>query len=208
MLYAMSFLFLFGIGGFTGIMLGALSVDVHLHDTYFVVAHFHYVMMGGTVMGFLAGLHYWWPKMWGRMYNEAWARITAVIIFIGFNLTFFTQFILGTKGMPRRYYTYMDQYQPLHAFSSVGSYIIGLGFTIMAVYLIHSLFRGKAAVKNPWGALTLEWTTSSPPVEHNFELQPVVVDGPYDYDRIRIENDQRIYKEVKMKSETETKVGL
>jgi len=206
MLYALSFLFLFGIGGFTGIMLGALSVDVHLHDTYFVVAHFHYVMMGGTVMGFLAGLHYWWPKIWGRMYNETLARIAAVIIFIGFNLTFFTQFILGTKGMPRRYYTYLDQYQPLHAFSSVGSYIIGLGFVIMAVYLIHSLFRGTAAAKNPWAALTLEWMTASPPIEHNFELQPVVTDGPYDYDRIRIENEQRIYKEAVMSNENKAEV--
>ena len=195
MLYALSFLFLFAIGGFTGIMLGALSVDVHLHDTYFVVAHFHYVMMGGTVMAFLAGLHYWWPKIWGRTYNEFWARIAAFLIFIGFNVTFFSQFILGAKGMPRRYYTYLDQYQPLHAFSSVGAFIIGAGFFIMAFYLIHAMMKGKQVGKNPWGALTLEWTTTSPPSHHNFDIIPVVEDGPYDYDRIRVEDDKWIYKE-------------
>ena len=195
MLYTLSFMFLFAIGGFTGIMLGALSVDVHLHDTYFVVAHFHYVMMGGTVMAFLAGIHYWWPKIWGRMYNEFWAKIAALLIFVGFNVTFFSQFILGAKGMPRRYYTYMDQYQPLHAFSSVGAFIIGAGFFIMAFYLIHAMFKGKRVGKNPWGALTLEWTTTSPPSQHNFDEVPVVKDGPYDYDRIRVENDKWIYKD-------------
>lgn len=195
MLYALSFMFLFAIGGFTGIMLGALSVDVHLHDTYFVVAHFHYVMMGGTVMAFLAGLHYWWPKIWGRTYNEFWARIAAALIFIGFNVTFFSQFILGSKGMPRRYYSYLDQYQPLHAFSSVGALILGAGFFVMAFYLIHAMMRGKPVGKNPWGALTLEWTTASPPDQHNFESIPVVVDGPYDFDRIMVEDDQRIYKD-------------
>ncbi len=206
MLYALSFLFLFGIGGFTGIMLGALSLDVHLHDTYFVVAHFHYVMMGGTVMGFLAGLHYWWPKMWGRMYSEFWAKITAAILFIGFNITFFTQFIMGTKGMPRRYYSYVDQFQPLHAFSSVGSFVIGASFFIMAAYLIHSLFKGKRVGKNPWGALTLEWTTPSPPHHHNFEGTPLVVDGPYDYDRIKVINDRWIYKDHPKAEKTDEEV--
>jgi cytochrome c oxidase subunit 1 len=195
MLYTLAFMFLFAIGGFTGIMLGALSVDVHLHDTYFVVAHFHYVMMGGTVMAFLAGIHYWWPKIWGRTYNEFWGRIAAFLIFIGFNVTFFSQFILGAKGMPRRYYSYLDQYQPLHAFSSVGAFIIGAGFFVMAFYLIHAMVKGKHVGKNPWGALTLEWTTTSPPSQHNFDEIPVVKDGPYDYDRIRVENDKRIYKE-------------
>ena len=195
MLYTLSFLFLFAIGGFTGIMLGALSVDVHLHDTYFVVAHFHYVMMGGTVMAFLAGIHYWWPKIWGRTYSEFWARIAAFLIFVGFNATFFTQFILGAKGMPRRYYTYMDQYQPLHAFSSAGAFVIGAGFMIMAFYLLHAIKHGKKVGKNPWGALTLEWTISSPPPSYNFETVPVIEDGPYDFDRIRVENDKRIYKE-------------
>ena len=120
MLYALSFLFLFTIGGLTGMFLGALAVDVHLHDTYFVVAHFHYVMMGGTVIAFLGGLHYWWPKMFGRMYNETLGRIACGLVFVGFNVTFMSQFILGTQGMPRRYYNYLDQFQPLHAFSTFG----------------------------------------------------------------------------------------
>ncbi len=188
MLYALTFLFLFTIGGLTGIFLGALSVDVHLHDTYFIVAHFHYVMMGGTVMAFLAGLHYWWPKIWGRMYSELWARISVALIFIGFNMTFFTQFILGSQGMPRRYYNYLDQYQPLHAFSSFGSWILGLGFIVMAVYLIHAIFRGKLAGANPWAALSLEWTTSSPPDPHNFESVPEITHGTYDYDKVMVES--------------------
>jgi cytochrome c oxidase subunit 1 len=184
MLYTLSFLFLFSIGGLTGIFLGAMGVDVHLHSTYFIVAHFHYVMMGGTVMAFLGGLHYWWPKMFGRMYSEYWGRIATVLIFIGFNVTFFTQFILGSKGMPRRYYNYLDQYQPLHAFSSYGSWILGLGFLIMFIYLIHSLFKGKKAPGNPWGALTLEWTNSSPPPTENFDTTPVLTHGPYAYDTV------------------------
>ncbi|MEW6413568.1 MAG: cytochrome c oxidase subunit I [Candidatus Zixiibacteriota bacterium] len=184
MLYALSFLFLFTIGGLTGIFLGALSVDVHLHDTYFIVAHFHYVMMGGTVMAFLGGLHYWWPKFWGRMYSEFWARISVALIFVGFNVTFFSQFILGSQGMPRRYYNYLDQYQPLHGFSTFGSWILGLGFVVMAVYLIHAIFRGKVAGANPWGALTFEWTTPSPPPHENFDKIPTMEHGPYDYDKI------------------------
>lgn len=182
MLYALSFLFLFSIGGLTGIFLGALATDVHLHDTYFVVAHFHYVMMGGTLMAFLGGLHFWWPKMFGKMYHEKSAKIATALIFVGFNVTFFSQFILGTKGMPRRYYSYLDQYQPLHAFSSVGSWIMGLGFLVMFTYLIHSFFRGRRAPDNPWGSLTLEWTNSSPPPVENFITSPRLTHGPYDYD--------------------------
>ncbi len=136
MLYAISFLLLFAIGGLTGLFLGALATDVHLHDTYFVVAHFHFVMMGGTVMAFLAGLHFWWPKMFGRMYSEKWARVSAALIFVGFNVTFLSQFVLGSRGMPRRYYSYLDQFQPLHVFSTVGSWVLGLGFFIMAGYLL------------------------------------------------------------------------
>ena len=188
MLYALSFLFLFTIGGLTGIFLGALSVDVHLHDTYFIVAHFHYVMMGGTVMAFLGGLHYWWPKIWGRMYSEFWARISVALIFIGFNITFYTQFILGSRGMPRRYYNYQDQFQPLHAFSSYGSWILGLGFIVMAFYLIHAIFKGRIAGNNPWGALTFEWTTTSPPDPHNFKETPKFTHGPYDYDKVVAES--------------------
>lgn len=186
MLYALSFLFLFSIGGLTGIFLGALSVDIHLHDTYFVVAHFHYVMMGGTVMAFLGGLHYWWPKMWGRMFSNLWSKISVALIFVGFNVTFFTQFIMGSQGMPRRYHNYLDQYQPLHAFSTYGSYIMGLGFVIMAVYLIHAIFKGKPAGNNPWASLTHEWSISSPPPSHNFDVIPKSDNGPYDYDKIDV----------------------
>jgi len=195
MLWALSFMFLFAIGGFTGIMLGALSIDIHMHDTYFVVAHFHYVMMGGTVVAFFGGLHYWWPKIWGKMYNEFWAKIAVGLFFIGFNMTFFTQFILGSQGMPRRYYNYLDQFQPLHAFSSIGAWIIGLGFIVMAVYLIHSLFKGKPAPDNPWGGLTLEWQTSSPPSHHNFDEIPDLEHDPYDYDTRMVIDDKLIKKE-------------
>jgi cytochrome c oxidase subunit 1 len=189
MLYALSFLFLFTIGGLTGIFLGTLAVDIHLHDTYFVVAHFHYVMMGGTVMAFLGGIHFWWPKMFGRMYNEFWAKISVALVFIGFNMTFLSQFVLGTKGMPRRYYNYLDQYQPLHAFSSYGSWVLGLGFVVMFVYLVHSLFKGRRASGNPWGALTLDWVNSSPPPPENFIDMPKLTHGPYDYDKVLVERE-------------------
>jgi cytochrome c oxidase subunit 1 len=181
MLYAISFLLLFSIGGLTGIILGTLPVDVHLHDTYFVVAHFHFVMMGGTVMAFLAGLHYWWPKMFGRMYSEKWARASAALIFAGFNVTFLSQFVLGSKGMPRRYYNYLPQFEPLHMFSTVGSWMLAAGFLIMAAYLAASLRKPMDAPANPWRALGMEWTTSSPPITHNFEKTPIVTHGPYDY---------------------------
>lgn len=189
MLYALAFLFLFTIGGLTGIFLGALPVDVHLTDTYFVVAHFHYVMMGGTVMALLGGIHFWWPKMFGKRYSEFWGRIACAIIFIGFNMTFFSQFILGTKGMPRRYHNYLDQYQPLHAFSSVGAWVLGFGFLIFAIYMIHSLIKGKPAGPNPWGVLGFEWETSSPPPPENFATDPVFTHGPYDYDTVLIQRE-------------------
>jgi len=181
MLYAMVFLFLFTIGGFTGIMLGALSVDIHLHDTYYVVAHFHYVMMGGMVMAFLAGLHYWWPKMFGKMYSEFWAKISLVLLFIGFNMTFLPQFVMGAQGMPRRYFNYIDQFQSFHQFSTIGAYVMGVAFVLMAGYMLHSLLKGKPASANPWGSRALEWQTSSPPDLHNFHHTPVVINGPYDY---------------------------
>ena len=180
MLYALSFLFLFGIGGLTGLFLGALAVDIHLHDTYFIVAHFHYVMFGGTVIAFLGGLHYWWPKMFGRMYKEGPARIACALIFIGFNVTFFTQFVMGSQGMPRRYYDYVDEFTIYHQISTIGSYIMAIGFFSMAAYLLQSLVSGKKASENPWGAATLEWRTASPPIMHNFEETPEPND-PYDY---------------------------
>lgn len=182
-LYFLSFMFLFSIGGLTGVFLGTLSIDVHLHDTYFVVAHFHYVMMGGTVMAFLGGLHYWWPKMVGKMYNEFWGRVSCALVFIGFNSVFFVQFIMGSKGMPRRYYNYLDQFQPLHAFSTFGTWILGAGFIIMAVYLLKSLKNGEQAPDNPWGGLTLEWKTTSPPPLENFAEVPEITHDPYDYEK-------------------------
>jgi len=182
MLYTQAFLFLFSIGGLTGIFLGALSVDIHLHDTYFVVAHFHYVMMGGTVMAFLAGLYYWWPKMTGRMYPERISQLGALLVFLGFNVTFMTQFVLGSKGMPRRYYDYLEQFQPLNQMSTFGSWILGLGILIAFGSLLWSLRNGAKAPANPWGAAGLEWTMSSPPPLENFDGEPVIEHGPYDYD--------------------------
>mgnify|MGYP000972795461 FL=1 len=192
MLYAINFLLLFAIGGLTGIFLGTLSVDVMLHDTYFVVAHFHYVMMGGTVIAFLGGLHYWWPKIWGRMYSEKWARVSAVLIFFGFNLTFIPQFIMGSQGMPRRYWQYdgmlnTELFQFYHILSTVGSSMIALSFLIMLVYLLHSIKNGKVAGSNPWGALTLEWQTPSPTPAHNFLEEPKITHGPYAYDEVEAE---------------------
>ena len=178
---AIAFLMLFAIGGLTGIFLGTLSTDIHLTDTYFVVAHFHYVMMGSTVTAFVGGLYYWWPKMTGRMYNEKWGQVTAVLWFIGFNATFLPQFILGSRGMPRRYYNYLDQFQPLHAFSTVGSWIIGLSLFMTAAVLLASLRKPADAPDNPWGGTTMEWQTSSPPITHNFEDTPVLEHEPYDY---------------------------
>jgi cytochrome c oxidase subunit 1 len=188
MCYALSFLFLFVIGGLTGLFLGSLATDVHLHDTYFVVAHFHYVMFGGTLMAFLGGLHYWWPKMFGKMFSEFWGRITCALLFLSFNLTFFAQFILGTRGMPRRYANYDEQFTTLHRVSTAGSWLMGIAFIIMLVYLIHSLFRGRKAPDNPWGAATLEWQCSSPPPHDNFPEQPSVGD-PYDLSHIKYDPD-------------------
>jgi cytochrome c oxidase subunit 1 len=183
MIYALNFLFLFSIGGLTGLFLGSLSTDVHLHDTYFVVAHFHYVMFGGTVIAFLGGLHYWWPKMFGRMYSERWGQIGALLIFIGFNVTFFVQFVMGSQGMPRRYYNYTDQYTGYHVASTIGSYVLALGLFVVAGYLLHSLFRGERAPANPWGSATLEWETASPPVPHNFDDE-FIAEDPYDLESL------------------------
>jgi len=182
MLYALSFLFLFTIGGLTGVFLAVLSVDVHLHDTYFVVAHFHYVMVGGTFMAFLGGVYYWWPKMFGKMYDERIGQLGAWLVFLGFNLTFFVQFYLGSQGMPRRYYNYLQQFQTLHVISTMGAYLLGLGFLVVLINWIHALFYGKVAPANPFHATTLEWThASSPPIAHNFVRQPIVTEEPYCY---------------------------
>jgi len=181
MLYALGFMFLFAIGGVTGIMLAVLPVDVHFHDTYFVVAHFHYVMVGGTLMAIMGGFFHWFPKMFGKMYNELWAQISYVLIFVGFNVTFFPQFILGAMGMPRRYFTYIEPYHQLNTISTVGSWLIGLGFLVGLFVILHGLFFGEKAPANPWGAKTLEWQTASPPPHTNFDVDPVVTAGPYEY---------------------------
>lgn len=182
MLYAISFLFLFCIGGLTGVFLGILSVDVHLHDTYFVVAHFHYVMVGGTFMAFIGGIYYWWPKMFGKLYNEKVGALGALLVFLGFNMTFFVQFYMGSQGMPRRYYSYLEQFQTLHQISTYGSYLLGIGFFVVLFNLLHSLFKGEKSPANPFHATTLEWThTQSPPIAHNFEVQPVYEHEPYIY---------------------------
>ncbi len=181
MLYALTFIFLFIIGGLTGPFLGALGTNVQLHDTYFVVAHFHYTMMGGTVMGFFSGLHYWFPKMTGRMVSERLARIAWGFIFVGFNVTFFTMFILGLKGMPRRWAEYPPQYQTLHIVATVGSWVLAAGAVIMFWNFVRALFRGEHAPPNPWRGLTLEWQASSPPQSENFAEIPTVTDWPYSY---------------------------
>ena len=184
MLYTLSFLFLFLIGGLTGLFLSTMASDVHLHDTYFVVAHFHYVMASGAVISFLGGLHHWWPKMFGTMYNETLGRIGALIIFIGFNLTFFPQFVMGSRGMPRRYHEYVPEFESLHWMSTIGSYVLAAGLFLVLFYLLYALFKGPKATDNPWGAVTLEWETATPPIEHNFHHTPVCVRGPYDFPEI------------------------
>ncbi len=184
MLYALWFMWCFTIGGLTGPPLATLASDIHLHDSYFVVAHFHYVMMGGTVMAFIGGLHHWWPKMFGKMYAEKPAMLASVFVFVGFNVTFFIQFFMGTQGMPRRYATYVDEFQLFHQISTVGSWILAVGFVMHLMVFVQSLVAGAKAPKNPWGGLTFEWETDRPPVEHNFPHEPVITHGPYDFDDV------------------------
>jgi cytochrome c oxidase subunit 1 len=181
MLYALGFIGLFTMGGLTGLFLATLAVDVHVHDTYFVVAHFHYIMVGGTVMAYLGGIHYWWPKISGRLYPEGWARFAALTVFVGFNLTFFPQFVLGYLGMPRRYHAYPPEFQVLNVMSSAGASILAVGYMVPMVYLIWSMRYGRRASDNPWDATGLEWQTPSPPPTENFEETPVVTWEAYDY---------------------------
>ena len=181
MLYALGFIGLFTIGGLTGLFLASMGLDVHLTDTYFVVAHFHYVMVGGAILGYLAGIHFWWPKMFGVMYPEAPSKVSAWLVFLGFNLTFFPQFILGYIGMPRRYHVYPPEFQVLNVLSTAGASILGIGFLLPAIYLTWSLKYGKPAGPNPWGSTTLEWQTSSPPPPTNFDVTPVITKEAYDY---------------------------
>lgn len=181
MLYALSFIGLFTIGGLTGLFLAALGIDVHVTDTYFVIAHFHYIMVGGMVVAYLGGLHYWWPKMTGRMYPEGWGKLAALITFVGFNLTFFPQFILGWLGMPRRYWQYPPEFQVLHILSTAGASILGIGYLLPMVYFLWSLRYGQLAGNNPWNASGLEWKTTSPPPKDNFEVTPIVTEPAYNY---------------------------
>jgi cytochrome c oxidase subunit 1 len=181
MLYVMGFIGLFLIGGLTGLFLASVGLDIHVTDTYFIVAHFHYVMVGGTIMAYLGGLHFWWPKITGRLYPEWWARVSAALIFIGFNTTFFPQFILGYLGMPRRYYAYPEEFQVLNVLSTAGASVLGAGFLLPIFYLAWSMRYGKISAGNPWSASGLEWQTTSPPPTENFAKTPTVVEEAYNY---------------------------
>jgi cytochrome c oxidase subunit 1 len=182
MLYALSFLILFTIGGLTGLFCGTLNTDIHLHDTYFIVAHFHYVMMGGTVIAFVGGILYWWPKMTGKLYDEKLAKVSWAFVFVGFNTTFLIQFVMGSKGMPRRYYDYLPQFEIYHKVSTFGSWLLLIGFSILAFVLVKSLKSGPKAPPNPWGSAGYEWQgTESIPVMQNFRVPPTITRGPYDY---------------------------
>ena len=190
MLYTLAFLIIFAIGGLTGVILGSLNVDLHLHDTYFVVAHFHYVMMGSIALAFFAGLHHWWPKMFGVMYNETLAKIACLVIFVGFNATFIPQFIMGSQGMPRRYATYVPEFQPYHSASTIGAMILGSGVALMVFYLVASLLTGKKAMQNQWGGVTLDWMSPTPPPLENFAHAPKVTTEVYDYSTLDIKSTQ------------------
>jgi cytochrome c oxidase subunit I len=184
MLYAFGFIGLFTMGGLTGLFLACLGIDVHVTDTYFVIAHFHYIMVGGMVMAYLGGMHFWWPKISGRMYPESWGKLAALIIFIGFNLTFFPQFVLGYLGMPRRYWQYSPEFQVLNVLSTAGATILAVGYLLPMAYFLWSMRYGKPAPANPWAAAGLEWTVSSPPTTFNFDETPVVTTEAYNYDEL------------------------
>jgi len=175
------FIFLFAIGGFTGLINATLSTDVHLHDTAWVVAHFHYTMFGGTGVIFFASLHYWWPKMFGKMYNHTLAKLSAVLFFFGFNITYIPLFIAGAQGMPRRYASYVEEYATLHHTSTYGSWLLATSMLIMFGNLFYSLWKGAQAPDNPWGGATLEWRTSTPPPTLNFDGEPDTSRGAYEY---------------------------
>jgi cytochrome c oxidase subunit I len=189
LLYGLGFIGLFTIGGLTGLFVASLGIDVHVHDTYFVVAHFHYIMVGASVMAYIGGIHYWWPKISGRMYSEWWGRVAAGLIFIGFNLTFFPQFLLGYSGMPRRYHVYPEEFQVLNVMSTAGSSILAVGYILPLIYLLWSMRSGPLAPPNPWGASGLEWTIKSPPPVENFEEIPTVTAEAYTFPPEASEDD-------------------
>ena len=181
MLYAIGFIGLFTIGGLTGLVLATMGIDIHVHDTYFVVAHFHYIMVGGAIMGYLGGLHYWWPKISGKRYSEPWAKFSALMVFVGFNLTFFPQFIAGYVGMPRRYHAYPPEFQVLNVLSTAGASILAVGYIIPIIYFGYSLVAGEKSANDPWGARGLEWEIPSPPPTENFTVSPIVTEGTHQY---------------------------
>jgi cytochrome c oxidase subunit 1 len=189
MLFALGFVALFTVGGMTGLFLASLGLDMHVHDTYFVIAHFHFIMVGGMVMAYMGGLHYWWPKITGRMYSEWWSRISALIIFVGFFLTFLPQFVVGYNGMPRRYHKYVPEFEVWNVLSTAGASILSAGYVLPLFYLPLSLRYGKRAGANPWGATGLEWQTASPPPRENFAVTPIVVRGPYQYHLQKAQNE-------------------
>ena len=181
MLFALSFILLFSIGGLTGLILGAAATDIHVHDTMFVVGHFHYVIFGGSVFALFGAMHYWLPKFYGRRYAEKPAVVAWALMFVGFNITYFTMMVLGMEGMPRRYYDYLPEFATLNLASTIGSWILVVGLALLLVNLFRGLFRGEPIGRNPWGAATLEWTIATPPATENFEEEPVVTHGPYDF---------------------------
>jgi cytochrome c oxidase subunit 1 len=184
MIYTLSFLWIFTIGGLTGLPLATLATDVHLHDTYFVVAHFHYVMMGGVLFALITAMFHWWPKMTGKMFDETYGKIAAICAFVTYNLTFIPQFVAGSRGMPRRYHEYLPEFEFWQNLSSIGAFSFGISLFLVLFVLIHSLLKGEKAPMNPWGGLSLEWETQTPPIEHNFAVDPICTRGPYEFDEI------------------------